>query len=307
MFFKSVANGIPASQAELDMMTDLVRRIREMLELEGEKKGEPILLSVRVPDSVEYCKVIGIDIEKWLSEGLIDIMVVSSYLQLNYWEYSVSLGHKYGVKVYPSLDEIRIPDQEAKALRSSPESYRGLAMNVWSSGADGVLLFNYFLHLDSNRVKLLNEAHDPEILKGLEKFYFASMRGKGGIAGGGYPHEQFMNIPSLNPASPININPGEEVTIPIKIGDDVKWGVKEKIFANIKLFLRFKQVPDEKAVMVKFNGNILNNPCKDSDKIIFDVKDDYVVKESNMVSFQLAAGYNKTATLTDLYVRIRYN
>ena len=305
-----MANGIPACQTELQMMTDLVRRIREMTELEGEKRGEPILFAVRVPDSVEYCKAIGIDIEEWLSEGLIDIMIVSSYIQLNNWEYSVTLGHKYGVKVYPSLDETRIQDQEARALRDSLEGYRGRAMNVWSSGADGIFLFNYnprdLLSYGSSNTNFLNEAHDPEILKGLEKFYFASVRGEGRIAGGGFPHQEYMNIPDLNPENPINISPGEEITIPLKIGDDVKWGVKDNILPDIKLFLRFGNIPDEKSIVVKFNRNILSNPSKDGDKIIFGVKDDYVAKGTNMFTIQTTTKKDEVAILTDLYVEIEY-
>jgi hypothetical protein len=63
-----------------------------------------------VPDSVDYCRFIGLDLEKWLGEGLTDLLVVTGYTQLNPWEDGVKLGHKYGVKVYPSLDEPRVRD-----------------------------------------------------------------------------------------------------------------------------------------------------------------------------------------------------
>ena len=104
-FFKCSGKGAACGAAELDQMTSLMQRIRKMTEEVGRKRGRPLLLAVRVPDSVEYCKFIGLDLERWLQGGLLDLLMVSGYTQLNPWEYSVQLGHKYGVKVYPSLDE----------------------------------------------------------------------------------------------------------------------------------------------------------------------------------------------------------
>jgi len=97
VLFKSVAWGGKASAEELDMMTDLIRRLHRMTEDEGIKRGKPILIAVRVPDSVEYCRGIGLDIERWLKEGLVDLLITTCYFRLNPWEYSVELGHRYGV------------------------------------------------------------------------------------------------------------------------------------------------------------------------------------------------------------------
>ena len=88
-----------------------------------------------MPDSVEYCRFIGLDLERWLRDGLIDLLMVSGYFQMNDWEYSVQLGHRYGVKVYPSLDGPRVKDDAVRAFRASLASYRGRALNVWSAGA----------------------------------------------------------------------------------------------------------------------------------------------------------------------------
>ena len=45
-YFKAVANGGAAGQAECDMMTDLIRRVAHMTEEVGLKRGRPILVSV---------------------------------------------------------------------------------------------------------------------------------------------------------------------------------------------------------------------------------------------------------------------
>lgn len=60
-FFKSVAWGGVASDEERDMMTDLIRRTREMTERIGMVRGRPILIAIRVPDCVDYSRDIGLD------------------------------------------------------------------------------------------------------------------------------------------------------------------------------------------------------------------------------------------------------
>src|SRR5437763_8736349 len=104
-------------------MTALLRRIRMMTEELGRKRKRPILLAIRVPDSVEYCKWIGLDLQAWLSDGLVDILVAGGYTQLNPWDYSVTLGHNYVVNVYPSLDEPRVRDEGTRKLRETVETY----------------------------------------------------------------------------------------------------------------------------------------------------------------------------------------
>src|SRR5688572_1579698 len=119
LFKRAAHTGTACNEEERAMLSELIRRIRRMSEQEGMKRGRPILLAVRVPDSPEYCRAIGIEIETWLADGLVDLMVVGGYFQLNDWSRSVALGRKHLVKVYPSLDESRLRDAGAKQLRSS--------------------------------------------------------------------------------------------------------------------------------------------------------------------------------------------
>src|SRR5207248_851025 len=83
---------------------------------------------------------------------------------------SLALRHKYGVKVYPSLDDPRVRDKTANQLRSTPATYRGRALEAWSSGADGVYMFNFF----DPRSPLWRELGDPTPLVKLDRNYFAS-------------------------------------------------------------------------------------------------------------------------------------
>lgn len=214
-FFKSTANGNPASQEELDMMTDLMRRVREMTEREGRKRGRPIMIAVRVVDSVDYSRLVGIDLEKWLAEGLVDILIATCYFQLNPWEYLVDLGHKYGVKVYPGLSETRVRGEIPPLRRHSQESYRARAARVWQSGADGVYLFNFF----NPKAPMLSELGDPKLLSRLDKLYFATVRN--GNPDNYVPDgKRFQNVPIVTPENAATVEPGRDTKITLQIGDD---------------------------------------------------------------------------------------
>lgn len=247
-FFKCSGRGGPCKQTETDHMTGLMQRIRHMTEVEGAKRKRPILVAMRVPDSVEYCKTIGIDLERWLREGLLDLLVVSGYTQLNAWDYSVQLGRKYGVKVYPSLDEPRVKDEAARKLRGQPATLRGRAMNAWASGLDGIYTFNFF----DAASPLLREMGDPEELRRHPRNYFASVRGVGSVP---VPHQKFINVPTLNPGSPLKIAAKESVSVSIMTGE-ASSELGDKFKATLRL--QFQTSAKAEDVRVVMNGNELD-------------------------------------------------
>lgn len=247
-YFKSVAYGGTASQAELDMMTDLLRRVRTMADAEGRKRGRPILIAVRVPDSVEYSRAVGLDIERWLKEGLVDVLVGTCYFQLNPWEYLVELGHRYDVPVYPCLSESRVRAEGPPYRRQSQESYRARAARVWQSGADGVYTFNFF----AAKSPLLREMGDPAVLAKLDKTYFATVRNytaNMSLADG----KRFQNVPVLTPDQPLTLPSGKAVTVPLMLGETPEAAATAKIRLNLL-------TTGSKAPQVRLNGQEVPAP-----------------------------------------------
>jgi hypothetical protein len=245
VFFKTVANGGRATAAEVKMMTDLVRRVRAMTEAEGLRRGRPILVGIRVPDSVGYCKDIGLDIETWLREGLIDLLVTTCYFRLNPWEYSVELGRKYKVPVYPCLSDARVRG-ESRFKRESKESYRGRAMNAWAAGADGIYLFNCF----NPRHPLWWELGDPAKLQNMDKLYFLTVRDGSPdrtLANG----SRYRTVPILTPNQPRPVSSKQPLCLPIVIGDDFSQGPKPILTCHLQI----PGVTRADQLTVKFNGH----------------------------------------------------
>lgn len=295
VFFKRAAmSGTECNDEERALMTALLRRIRAMTETEGMKRGRPILLAVRAPDSVDYSRACGLDLEHWLAEGLFDLLIPGGYFQLNPWSYSIALGHKHGVKVYPSLDESRVRDPAAKKLRASAPGYRGRALSAWQSGADGVYLFNGF---KPNNI-LLRELGTPATLAALDHDYFASILGLSGAAGGAYPHAGFTHVSLLNPGRPVPLKPGTPAEVTFSAADE-----KASTSAVITLRLHFKALPQEGTLTVTLNGTTLTAAKPQPDNWLeFTILPTQLKLGSNTVQVTSA----KPAVWTDLQCTVRF-
>jgi len=297
-YFRTPASGKPATREELDMMTDLFRRIRAMADARGAERGRPILISARVPDSLELCNALGFDLEQWLEEDLIDLLVVSGYFRLNRWETSVELGHKYGVPVYPCLSESRIRDGAAHKVRGLNECYRGRAANVWDSGADGVYLFNFF----NPNSPLWRELGDPKTLAGLDKVYTTSARGLGNLdlwyTGG----DRFLNFDLVNPERTRALAPGKPETIELRVGETLTASGAP----DVTLELRFKDLPDAAELSVRFNEADLALGGASDGALEFAVEPGVVKRGVNVVQCVLEADSQAKPILQDLLLWVRH-
>ena len=165
VLFKPQMTGEPVTQEHCDQMTGLLRRIRTMTETVARKRGRPMLIAIRIPDSVGYCKAIGIDLIRWLEEDLVDIVTGGGYFHLEPWENLVALGRKYDVPVYACLVKRRIEDGGEPEAQSSLQRWRGEALNAWNAGMNGIYTFNRFDPHDP----IFRELGDPELLKTLDR------------------------------------------------------------------------------------------------------------------------------------------
>ena len=247
VFFPSTARGEAATAADRNQMTELLRRIRELADAAGRTQGRPILIAIHCPDSVEYCRAIGLDLENWLANDLLDLWIPGGTFQLNDWEYSVALARKYHVRVYPSLDDPRVKDDTAKQLRMTLPAYRARAARVWAAGANGVYLFN----VPDVKQPVWQNIGDPQALAMLDKDYFASYIGLVGSAGKNYPLKPFANLELLCPGEAKNIAPGNVATAGLKIADDFT----KTDPAKLTLRLRFKSSAAVDLIRVAINGH----------------------------------------------------
>ena len=206
-----------------DQLTAFMREVRGMMRRRARERGRPLLLAVRVAESVEGCRFDGIDIGTWVGEGLVDLLVVGARsFDVDIAAFQRLPGSER-VKVYPCHDNHHSSD----GYKCTPlPVLRGLASKWWHQGADGIAVFNFRCsdegavdaaglrrkpvspcHLqdwDTNRT-FLSEAGDPGKLAGKRKTYALQRRSGGAPWEFGYPEDgitvthSFQNANALAP------------------------------------------------------------------------------------------------------------
>ena len=165
VLFRQQLTGEPVTAEHRAMMTDLIRRIRTMADEVAEARGRPLLLAMRGFDSVGFSNALGIDLERWLGEGLIDLFAAGDYFKFEPWENLAALGRRYEVPVYAGFASRRITGGGRPEAASELKIWRGEALAAWRAGVAGIYTFNRF---DPND-PIFRELGDPERLATLPR------------------------------------------------------------------------------------------------------------------------------------------
>lgn len=251
-FFPSTAAGDPCSEAQCGLITALLRRVRGLLDEVAAARGKPLLLAVRTHDSIGLSREIGLDVEAWMAEGLVDLVTTSGYYRLVPWHEMARLGKRYGVPVYASLNESRLRDKDGAAdqTRDAIESYRGRALNAWQDEASGICFFNVF----NPALSLWREAGEPAALSRLNRIYHASVRSMGGALWRAPNVQRYRRLPILSPQKiagcPILVR-GELTEVPIDAGGSLAAA------REIELRMRVSSLPEAGHVLARWNGRWL--------------------------------------------------
>ena len=300
-FFPSTAHGGKATDQERAAMTELIRRVRKMTEEVGLQRGRPILVLARVPDSTDFSRDLGLELETWLADGLIDLIAFTDYFRLNPWSYSVQLGHRYQVPVYPSLTDPRVL-KETRFKRSSPEAYRGRAAKAWAAGADGLYVFNLY---DINRESpLWREMGDPAALAHTSKLYFVTDVD-------GNPNSWLANgaahqtIPIIVPARPATLRAGAAFATTLELGDDAGAAARDGFAVAARLCLDCSTSAQPAIPAVKVNGHLLGPGEGASGWIDYAVEPGWLRRGINQIEITPPAGASPLK-LQDVALRLDY-
>lgn len=131
----------PVEADHLDKLTLLQIRLRELAQRIASERGRPLLLAAAVPETLSLCRYVGIDLERWLADQLIDIVIVGNgYVPFtDHIREIIDLCHRRGVLVYPRLS----CTADLSIFKHSREALRAIASNFSHLGGDGLYLFNF--------------------------------------------------------------------------------------------------------------------------------------------------------------------
>ena len=326
-FFRSTAWGEEATDEERGKMTGMMRRIREMTESVGVERGRPILVAARTPDSTAYASALGLDVEEWMGEDLIDIWVGGGYFVLRDWEESVEIAHRHGCQFWAGLDESRASGIGSGG-HNSLEAWRGRDQTAWSSGVDGIFLFNFMYRPETPPFNALNDLWSLEGLAGKDKMYvpnptYEYAQAEFWLKNGG---RHFSRKSGFAPKSLAVLEGGASRTVELRIDDDLRGAVAEGHAPSVKLGLHLEGRERISDVELTFNnarvsesafaeesgegpdfynheGAALAMPCPGR-WLLSDVPLELVETGLNRVGISAAA--SAPLTLNDLRVWVRY-
>jgi hypothetical protein len=134
------------------LMTELLKAVRAKIDKASACEGRKILLSVRVPVSMDFCRDKGLDIKEWVRLGLVDFVTIGvfhyGYLTMPVAKFRSDLGNAF-VPVYATIDDGGFWPHEPYTHGQR----RGAASHIYAQGGDGIYLFNYFTYDDWDRNK----------------------------------------------------------------------------------------------------------------------------------------------------------
>ena len=144
------------------VMTEFIRQTRAILDRIGAKKGKPLGLAVRVPNTIAGTRRLGFDVTAWVREHLVDIVIPSAFFSADLDEDMgewVELARNTPVRVYPAIEEAyraghtggikRLSYNPPVMLPLTVDMINAIAARHWRSGVDGLYTFNWFGTADS--------------------------------------------------------------------------------------------------------------------------------------------------------------
>jgi hypothetical protein len=248
-YFRPTIEGKPVAPEHVAMMNDFVRKVRAMTEAVALKRGRPILVSCRIPLSVERCLSIGLDVPTWLKEGLCDILELGGDLgpmaMAPQLREMTALAHHHGVRAMANVCGSGM--QKGQGY-TEPEAWWAAAMNAYNAGVDGIYVFNVFPAAPDER---FNRLGSVETLKGLNKLYTID------------PIEP-RNLWGFNRAGlvlpdrlPIELAPTGAATAKLPVGEDIVANAPQGKAAAVRLKLRAGGLAPNDQLIVGLNGRAL--------------------------------------------------
>ena len=316
VLFSRTMRGLPTTDVQIQTMTSLMRQIRKLTDRTAARRGRPIVLATRVPDTLQQSMHIGLDVKSWLQEDLVDILIPGG----GYAPFSlpvadiVNVARDFQVPVYPCINQgpaLTFAGDRANFTTTT----RALATKWYQAGSDGVYVFNlgtpfeYKIgnELDDIRSQCydcLYEIGDPKTLLGKDKLY--------GLDQPVFHHYIFV---SSQPPLPLILKSDTTGKLLLAVSDQVRTSVEADVRAKYILELGFKGPLKKNLLRVGLNDQPLTTAAlpvtnAGQSKIIYPLSAPPLKMGENVLDFSLKQSGKATdeqVELVAVYLRVIYS
>ena len=227
VLFSRRMRGEPCTQEEAAIITSMMGQIRRITDNAAARRGRPMLIAARTPDSFALSLDNGLDLQAWLEGDLIDILIAGGGYSPHSLpvEQFVEAARPHGVTVHPCIN----PSGVCTGADGFLDGVRGLASNWYRAGADGVYFWNLGTPFEYKTgddlivtrqrcYACLHEVGDPRTLADKDKLFCVGS-GPGGV------QSYYAHVSSRWPL-PLESKHGVLRTgvigrVPLQVGDDV--------------------------------------------------------------------------------------
>ncbi|MCZ6679904.1 MAG: hypothetical protein O7E52_21940 [Candidatus Poribacteria bacterium] len=293
------------------VMTDFVRQVADMVRSRAGESGQ---IGARIYPTEELNRSVGLDVNTWLQEGLVDFVVPMVYaffiLDANMpigW--LVQAAHENDIAVYAMLQPYYRDESRRfhSVTHATPAMMRAAAANFWELGADG--LYTWFLPwpLGDTERATLTVLGDPELVKEGDKHYFLRRSSE---ATSGHDYEAFL--PLEIPAA----DASQRHRIPFTIADDTE----NDNLHSVQLCIGISNLVTADRLELRLNGKSLENEtCRRTcirpndpyagQWLEFDLEKVRPEKGQNVLEIALQerpAGFVGGVTIEDVEILVKY-
>lgn len=164
------------AEEDAHFLTEFVRRVKKTANRAAADRDHPVGLAVRVPQNLAAAHQLGFEVEKWVAEKLVDIVVLSgesaAYFELDYRKMAGELkAMNPALVVVPMIDRIQC-NQKSFPQHIDLAGYRGWADTMYARGVDGLYLFNLeYSDMDAQRGVYAGALLPENAAKGYRRYF----------------------------------------------------------------------------------------------------------------------------------------
>ena len=234
------------------LMTDFISYIRQQMDEIGEAKGRALDLIVRVPPTLRDCARVGLDVETWIKEELVDIVIAGGGFIPFETPVDEFVGAAEGtnVEIYGCLEALR-PNLNELSMRAVAALYR-------EQGVSSLYLFNYFKMPQEWKRETLGRLIDGDVLSRLDKRYEFDKRGRVRPTNQlGFSFQNAIPLTQLPTAlEPTVIGPSTILTM--SIADDLEGAKTDGALGECTVGFRLENAGAGDRIKVSINGSVLD-------------------------------------------------
>jgi len=309
--FKETLIDKSATQEHMDMLTDMVGRVRKEVLAASERRGRPVLLSVRVLPTMRQNRHWGFDVERWVRDRYVDFITVGG----GYDPFTVPVkdiveqGHQWGIPVYVCLSVSGFSDAVARVpgstVSSSVKCWRAAAANAWQAGADGIMTFNLFPRFSGTRAtntarQVWNEIGDPDLLVRKNKIYCIENVDELWAVG-------FMvrSVPRVG-RLPVELRKGGTVECTMPVGDRVAASADQLKSLRLRVCVSV-QPANRESFAVTMNGTKLDAIPEKPQWLVADVPASAMAHGNNFIAVRYRDGEQESVQVIGMELLVAYN